>query len=354
MNIGFVIHNIHLMGGTERSVSAVMNGLVDKAQIYLIEVSAVDVPAYPLDVRIKRSCLFTHPVSLLNSWFRLVIRLAHLIRHLQLDALVIVESTHALYAVLAARMVGVRSIVWEHFNFNVLLGKKKRGWGRRVAARWADDIITLTERDRTLWTDAVCPKAQITCIPNMAPSASNMFSTSALKVMAVGRLTKQKGFDRLLDAWRLIEKDRRSTEWVLEIVGEGPEHTKLSQKIISMQRVSIIPPIKNIENLYRDAGIIVSSSRYEGLPMVLLEGSAYGIPIVAFDCETGPAEIIAHGESGCLVPEGDIKGLAEALIQLMASSELRQKFSQATSKSSSRFCKEVILQKWSNLLDIPR
>lgn len=353
MNIGFVIHNIHLMGGTERSACAVMNGLADKAQIHLIEVAGTDAPAYPLDPRINRTCLFTHPVSLLNSLPRLTVRLARLIRHLRLDALVIVESTHALYAVLAARIAGVRSIVWEHFNFNVLLGKKKRGWGRRVAARWANDVITLTQRDIALWTDAACPKAHITCIPNMAPAASNIFSPTAHTVMALGRLTTQKGFDRLLAAWHMIEADPRSTDWMLQIVGEGPQQATLSQQAEAMQRVRIEPPTKNVEKLYGEAGIVVSSSRYEGLPMVLLEACAYGIPVVAFDCETGPAEIITHGESGYLVPQGDIKGLAETLLQLMASPALRQKFSQAASKNSDRFSKTMVMQKWTNLLDIP-
>lgn len=92
-------------------------------------------------------------MKIFNSWFRIVWRLSRLLKREKIDTLVVVESTHALYGVAAARLAGVRCVVWEHFNFNVTLNRRKRVWGRQIAARWADAVVVLTQRDTALWRE---------------------------------------------------------------------------------------------------------------------------------------------------------------------------------------------------------
>lgn len=353
MRIGFVIHTAGLMGGTERTCCAVMNGLADDADLVLIEVVSKGPPAYFLDERIKRDVLSPHHVSLLWSAPLLIARLYRLIKASRLEALVIVESTHALYAVAAARLAGVRCIVWEHFNYTVDLGKKKRRWGRRIAAQWANDIVTLTHRDQCLWQQKAHPRARLHCIPNMAPPVSDIpYTLEARMVLALGRLSPQKGFDRLLDAWTLVERDARSTGWALMIVGEGPQKTRLTEQAASLARASIRLAQKNVEALFAQSGLMVSSSRFEGLPMVLLEAAAFGVPLVAFDCETGPAEIIIPGQTGLLVPQGDVAGLAESLLSLMADPDKRLVFSKKGKDRMALFSREHVLSLWRDLLGL--
>ncbi|WP_215755175.1 glycosyltransferase family 4 protein [Acetobacter sp. P5B1] len=353
MRVGFVIHTIGLMGGTERTCCAVMNGLADYADITLIEVLSEGPPAYSMDERIKRAVLSAQHVSLLWSAPTLIMRLYHLIKRKKLETLVVVESTHALYAVAAARLAGVRCIVWEHFNYNVDLGKKKRRWGRLIAAKWANDIVTLTHRDQSIWQQKAQPKAQVHCIPNMAPPVSEKpYDIAARMVLALGRLSPQKGFDRLLQAWKLVEEDPRSAGWKLTIVGEGPQKTRLTEQAATLERASVGPAQKDVAALFAQAGLMVSSSRFEGLPMVLLEAAAFGVPIVAFDCETGPAEIIIPDQTGILVPQNDVAGLAEGLLNLMANPEKRLAFSREGKDRMALFSRDHVISLWCRTLGL--
>lgn len=353
MRVGFVIHTIGLMGGTERTCCAVMNGLADYADITLIEVLSEGPPAYFLDERIERDVLSAKHVSLLWSAPKLILRLYRLIKSKKLDALVIVESTHALYAVAAARLAGVRCIVWEHFNYNVDLGKKKRRWGRLVGAKWANDIVTLTHRDQSIWQQKARPKAQVHCIPNMAPAVSEKpYDIASRTVLALGRLSPQKGFDRLLLAWKLVEHDPRSAGWRLTIVGEGPQKAMLTEQAATLGRASVGPAQKDVVALFAQAGLMVSSSRFEGLPMVLLEAAAFGVPIVAFDCETGPAEIIVPDQTGVLVPQNDVAGLAEGLLSLMAGPEKRLAFSRNGKERMALFSQQHVISLWRRMLGL--
>lgn len=353
MRIGFVIHTLGLMGGTERTCCAVMNGLAEDADVTAIEAVSEGPPAYPLSERIRRNLLSEKPVSLLWSAPKLIMRLYRIIRSKQLDALVVVESTHALYAVAAARLAGVRCLVWEHFNYTVDLGKRKRRWGRAIAARWAHDVVTLTHRDQAMWREKAHPRAQIHCIPNMAPpvSASRYDDTTRI-VLALGRLSPQKGFERLLEAWSLVEQDARSTGWRLAIVGDGPQKDNLKRQAASLARASIQDARKDVASLFAQAGLMASSSRFEGLPMVLLEAASAGVPIVAFDCETGPAEIIEPNQTGILVAQGDSAGLAEGLLCLMADPEKRTAFSEHGKNRMALFSREHVLSLWRSLLGI--
>ncbi|MCQ9156607.1 glycosyltransferase family 4 protein [Acidomonas methanolica] len=352
--IAFTIQHINALGGTERSTCAVMNGLVEQAELHLYEVCSRGPAVFGLDSRIATHRLSDRSVSLLASWPRLVLSLARDLRRRRIDTLVAVESTHALYAVPAARLAGCRVIVWEHFNFRTDLGKRKRRWGRRVAARYADDVVTLTERDLDLWREGARPRARLTAIANIAPPVvATPYGIGRRTVLALGRLCAQKGFERLLAAWALVEADPRGAEWRLTIHGDGPDRARLVEQSASLARVAIHPPRADAFALYEDAGLFAASSRREGLPMVLLEAAAHGVPAVAFDCETGPGEIIARDVSGILVPEGDVPALAEALLTLMADPAARCRMSEGARARARTFCRDSILARWSALLRLP-
>ncbi|MFT8419187.1 MAG: glycosyltransferase family 4 protein [Acetobacter sp.] len=353
MRVGFLIQHINGLGGTERTACAVMNGLVEHASVSLIELWSQGPAAYGLDPKVRTVSLFGRHVPMLSHWLRLVWRCYRQIRALKLDTLVVVESTHALYGVAACRLAGIRCIVWEHFNCNVDMGKRKRRWGRRIAARWADDIVTLTQRDGVLWRKKLAPRATLVCIPNMVPALPPVhYNPDAQYVVGIGRLTHQKGFDRLLALWGQVTQDPRAKNWVLQIIGSGPDMEQLTHAAASLANVQFLPANNDVSAVYARTGILVSTSRYEGLPMVMLEAEAAGIPIVAFDCETGPAEIIASGQTGFLVPDGDEAGFARAVLELMGDRGLRLRFSEAAKTRATLFSREKIIEKWRHLLEI--
>lgn len=106
-----------------------------------------------------------------------------------------------------------------------------------------------------------------------------------------------------------------------------------------------------MDAVYREASILALSSRYEGLPLVLLEAQAYGIPAVAFDCQCGPSDVISDGESGLLVPQGDILGLAQALETLMSNEPLRRKMGAAALAESRRWDRDTVMKQWTSLFE---
>lgn len=169
-------------------------------------------------------------------------------------------------------------------------------------------------------------------------------------VLALGRLTRQKGFDYLLDAWAVVI--RRVPDAHLTLVGEGEDKATLRARARRLglgERVTFSPFVDDVAQLYRAASLFVLSSRFEGLPMVLLEAQTHGLPIVAFDCPYGPREIITDGIDGVLCEAGNPQALAEGLIRLLENSPEREAMSVAARQASGRYALPAVLDQWNRL-----
>lgn len=173
---------------------------------------------------------------------------------------------------------------------------------------------------------------------------------TAKKVIAVGKQGYQKGFDRLLESWAItVEKH---PEWQLEIYGQHIPSQQLPEKVRQLGlsgSVSFFDPVKNIEQKYLGSSIFAFSSRFEGFGMVLIEAMACGVPCVSFDCPCGPSDIIADGEDGFLVENGNIGSFAEKLQLLMAHESLRRDMGQKAKQNVKRYLPEVIVPEWDSL-----
>lgn len=211
-------------------------------------------------------------------------------------------------------------------------------------AKRFDRFVVLTEEDKENWGS----QEHICVIPN-----ANTFSpirTAALdakKVVAVGRYSYQKGFDRLIDAWRIVTKS--CPDWQLEIVGEGDEKVALQNRIDRYglaEQVKLMPATSAIEEVYLGASVMVLSSHYEGLPMVLLEAQSFGLPIVSFACQCGPKDIVEDGETGYLVPEGNVEQLAERLVNVMTNETLRKAMGRRAKETSHRYDEDRVMKQW--------
>ena len=174
-----------------------------------------------------------------------------------------------------------------------------------------DRFVVLTEEDRQAWGES----AKLKVIPNaytfMPESQARLVSNRAI---SVGRLSREKGFDRAVKAWKKVAG--RHPDWCLDIVGSGPEEGLLKELIAkeSLEKnVRICPPTKDISKEYINSSVYLLTSYTEGLPMVLLESMGCGVPAVAFTCKCGPRDVITDGVDGILVPEGDIDSLAEGV-----------------------------------------
>ena len=254
---------------------------------------------------------------------------------------------------------GSKKVLELHFCkfFRVQYGRKGvLGWidrwrtkqDERIVRRF-DKFVVLTNEDKGYWGDL----SNIEVIPNAAMNMGGHFSdVSAHRVIAVGRLDYQKGFDRLIQAWRLIQERDEFKDWHLDIFGQGEWHDML-QKMISdfglEQTARINRPTNRIGNEYAHSSLIVMTSNYEGFGMVLVEAMACGVPAIAFDCKCGPKDIIRHGENGLLVANGDIQGLAGAMMKLMGDDALRQRMAGHAKAVVDAYSEEAVMDKWIRL-----
>lgn len=210
-----------------------------------------------------------------------------------------------------------------------------------------DKFVVLTEEDKGYWGNL--PNIEV--IENAAmPMATEISDSSCKRVIAVGRLDYQKGFDRLIKAWKIVHNVHK--DWQLDIFGQGEWEEMLQQMIDEnglKQTAHINHPTKNIGKEYAHSSMLVMSSHYEGFPMVMVEAMAVGLPIVTFNYKCGPRDIIRNGENGLLVPDGDIEGLAVAMLKLISDEELRRKMGKNARKVTDTYSEERIMQKWVNL-----
>ena len=222
----------------------------------------------------------------------------------------------------------------------------------KANVRRFDRFVVLTDDDMQLWQ----PLDNLIKIPNGIPaSVMTADPAKSKKVVAVGRLTRQKGFDRLLKAWQLVKAHDEASDWRLEILGEGglrPQLTDLAESLGIADSVAMPGNIDDIGPRLADAAIFAASSRYEGHPLSIAEAMAAGLPVATFDCQCGPRELITDGVDGLLVANGEADSLADAILRLILQPRLRSSLGEAARlKITDRFNPERIMQQWIDLFE---
>lgn len=255
----------------------------------------------------------------------------------------------------------IKTIVWEHGHYFFLTNKKKslKIIARKIAAKKADQLVVLTQRDKHFYLENCKCKNTPVVIPNFVrqefiKAKSTGFITRKKQVLFSGRLADVKQVDKLIKIWNSIRNNTNITEqWKLVIAGDGPEKQYLQKMVKSLKinNIEFIGRVRNILNVYLDSQLLVMTSKLEGLPLVLIEGLFCDLPLIAFDCNCGPADIIDNGHTGFLILEGDDSGFAEKLTLLMANDELRKQFSENTKESRKKFLPESIMSLWEKILN---
>lgn len=366
MNIVFILESSFNSGGMERMLSTISNALCLDYNVTVITAFNEGRPDFfgfcncikRIDLGIKRD---NYPLSkMLKKEYKM--RLEKQLLDQPQDIAISLGSLE--YIFLPTLKDGSKKVLWFHFALNYdlktcrisrfkainhIVGQIK-AYRRLYLAKKYDHVICLSKEDLNKWEKHVKQVSQIynpLTINKIAPP-----DYSAKRVIAIGRLDPQKGFDILVSAWKQVAT--RFPVWSLDIYGDGELRESLQQQINNSDlanRVKLRGRTENISQEYARHSIMVLSSRYEGFGLVLCEASACGIPSVSFDCESGPSEIIEDHKSGILVsPVGDVHMLANALCELMASEDKRRCMGQCAERLSQRFALPTIKEQWHELL----
>ncbi len=346
---------LDLAGGVERFVCT-LAGQLDAVGMN-VAVGSVHTPRaevrYPLPDRVRvlhgqRPLPTGEGVwDLLRKQWRTGHALAALIRAEQPDVVILNGLTTACSVLALSSGVAPRAICCDHNHFDA----RSKPWRRlrallyrRVAA-----VVSLSRADAPRFA-AINPRTHV--IYNAASLRAEVpEAPAAPTVLAVGRHVAQKGLDLLLTAWVCVQAQMPAAR--LRILGDGPLTAALQRQAETLGvegTVQWLAPTAQVQAQMRQAAVFVLPSRYEGMPLALLEAQALGVPAVAFDCPTGPAEIIS-ADTGIVVPAGDTQALSEALLRLLADASLRERMGQAAiARSGAVFSPAQHVQQWTALV----
>ncbi|HET8758971.1 MAG TPA: glycosyltransferase family 4 protein [Solirubrobacteraceae bacterium] len=383
--IRFLIMNAFTVGGTVRTTFTMAGELakrghdVEIVSVYRLREAE---PVIPLPPAVRLRCLTDlseetlerlaaarDPVSRLRHW--LIGRPSRLIssndyRHRNFNLLTDVSLLRFLASVTDGILISTRPglnllvarlaprhvvrVGQDHVNLRSYLPRLRE----QIAEYYPtlDMVTALTKRTTRTYREMLPQRVRVQTFPNAVPELSGQEADSSAKiVVAAGRLTRQKGFDRLLPAWR--ELTDRYPDWKLRIFGDGRERENLEQQIEELgigSTVTLAGFTNELHEEFARASMYVMTSREEGFPMVLIEAMGIGLAAVSVDCHTGPRDIITDGVDGYLVPQNDRDALVAAMSDLMADAEKRRSFGAAARHVTERYEAGKIAARWERAL----
>lgn len=242
----------------------------------------------------------------------------------------------------------------DHLNTNIYPPRLKEQFRR--CYRRLDALVSLTETDAEAYKQLLSGETRVLSIPNAVPpvgeaKAAAKPAVDSKVVLAAGRLTPQKGFDRLLDVWAHVAP--KHPDWRLEIYGTGDPAVlrKRAAKLGIEESVLFMGRTSELAEIMTRSAMFVMCSRFEGFPMVLLEAMTIGLPVVAYDVPTGFSEVIEDGRNGYLVPNGDTAAFAERVCELIEDPEKRGRFGRAATAVHEGYDSGVLAKRWEALFE---
>lgn len=345
LSVAIVINNIAASGGTERVATFLANKFLSIGiKVALVSILKTGEPFYKLDKGIA-----IHYVDSAS-----IIKLGAHIKRLNYDSVISISMGRLSFELAMLFMFfGIKSklILSEHVGFetsNIFIRTMKL-----LSYRLADQLVLLTKHDYNIIRPLISTPVTVIHNATSYPTVDIDLLTKKINVvLAVGRLNQQKNFSKLLDLWSMLSDDVRQS-WILKIVGNGEEDKLLKDKVSRLHisnSVVFSDASSNIHVEYQQASILAMTSRYEGLPLVLIEAKSFGLPAIAFDCKTGPSEIIANNEDGFLIHEEDDASYIKKLNQLMTNDFLRLQMGANAIKRSVFFSEDEVIKKWEDVL----
>lgn len=346
MNICFIGH--YTAGGTERATFMLANEFSNKHNVYLLNTCDLE-PCFPLNKSLHVDYLYGKNIP------SKILALFKYLKKNKIDIVITVEAMTGIITVPATKLAGCKHIIWEHANYFQNQGSRYIQRIRQLELMLVDAYIVLTNRDLNNFKQNFKCKTYIDYIYNIAnPLTKRKYNINSKNIISVGHIRKIKNFKIIPDVGKIIFKEH--PDWCWKIYGEakGNEYESILSKVKEYQlekNIIFCGRSNNMEDEYKNAAMYVMTSLQEGLPMVLLEAKSNILPIISFDIQTGPGEIICDGVNGYLIPAYDIKAMAEKICELIENEKKRLEFSTNAQLDIEKFSKEVIIKKWEDVIN---
>ena len=244
---------------------------------------------------------------------------------------------------------GMTVVGLEQMNLAHHAKALKQGMARSYPG--LDVLVALTEQDRQAYEKMLDGRVRLEVIPNTVHDVSGQpADLDSRTVLAAGRLVHQKGFDMLIAAFERVHAAH--PEWRLKICGGGELEGRLRAQVAERglgQAVELAGPCADLPGEMERASIYALSSRFEGFPLVLLEAMGKGMAVAAFDCPTGPRDILDDHVNGLLVPPKDVDAFATALLELIQDDELRHRCGPAAAETAKQYTIDAVGPRWEAL-----
>lgn len=350
----YLIKNMSLPGGTERATAMIANELVGKGyEVTILSICGHGKSFFELDHRIKTHVLFKGGREDMNHYryfFAILWRYFWFLKKLRPQVVIDISRPMSLFSMPFRSCFRYKVITWEHFNYQVIFSIWSK-WAQKIVMRYTDMLVCLTKEDREIYTKVMSP-SRVIYINNAITIYSDESPMTEKILLNVGRASFQKGHDLLLQAWKLLE-DKRG--WKLQIVAGGKStwRSKLEKMIEDMKMsdsVELLPPQKDMVSCYKKASIFVLSSRFEGLPFVVIESLFMGLPLITFDTTSTISSLLKKHNSGIVCPPANITKLSRAIQDMIHDDSLRMEKAKNARQSVQDFLPGRISEQWDRLL----
>jgi len=349
MKIDFLMSSL-IGGGAERVLVTLANGLAEQHNIKVITFN--EGLAYQLSKKIDKVNLHGGVIS--NHTIRSVFNLLgyYTNRRNKPDVLIAFLPSNSLIAIIVAKILAIKVIVSEHTNHTAPSTKKKQRI-RKYFYKYANATTVLTKFDYDYYKNF---GANVVIMPNPLnlPSNCKPLSKRDKNILVAGSLNRysNKGFDSFLKLMTPILLN--NPDWKIQVAGDGDDGLQILKNIALKNKINhqveFLGFVKSMEKVYQNSQIFVLSSKFEGLPMALMEALSNGVACVSYDCPSGPSELINNSENGLLIPDQNSKAMQQAIQSLVKDNELRNILAYNAPNSMLKYGLDSILKKWEELI----
>lgn len=356
--ICFFSGDISRSGGTERVGTIIANGLSKKGyEVIILSMWNSGNPYFFVEDSIRVDSLLDPKTE--GKKYRTVvypiIKLHNYIKKNNIDIFIDIDTVLSYYTARAIRGTSCKLISWEQFNYWAMerFNEHKRYYAKRLIKKRASALVVLTDEDRIAHSKKYDLKEGfVRTINNPAMYDNEVeYNFDNKTFVSAGRLTYQKGYERLLEAWSMI--CREIEDWKLVIVGDGELKSSLFEKKdkLELKNIEFKGQVTDVEKYYKEASAYVLSSVYEGFPMVILEAQSNGLPVIAFDCKTGPRDLVENEKNGYLIEDGNIALFANKMLEFSKNKIKAEVMSENAKNNVKKYSLETIISQWVSLIE---